>query len=120
MFQNLDDKEKIIVIDAMEEKNFKAGDYVIKQGDEGDNLYVVESGKLKCEKLFKGNDMPTFLKNFEPGDSFGELALLYNAPRAATIISATDSLLWSLDRQTFTHIVKESSAKKRDKYEEFL
>ena len=46
--------------------------------------------------------------------------MLYNAPRAATIISDSDSLLWSLDRNTFTHIVKESSAKKREKYEEFL
>ena len=38
--------------------------------------------------------------------SIGELALLYNAPRAATIIAKTDSILFSLDRQTFNHIVK--------------
>jgi cAMP-dependent protein kinase regulator len=46
--------------------------------------------------------------------------LLYNAPRAATIIADSDSLLWSLDRQTFNHIVKGAASKKREKYENFL
>ena len=45
---------------------------------------------------------------------------MYNAPRAATITAKTDSELWSLDRQTFNHIVKEAASKKREKYEEFL
>ena len=48
------------------------------------------------------------------------MALLYNAPRAATIIADTDSVLWSLDRNTFNHIVKDAASKKRDKYESFL
>ena len=81
---------------------------------------MVESGILSCFKLFSGKKEPTFLKKYEAGEAFGELALLYNAPRAATIISDTDSLLWCLDRETFNHIVKDSSRKKREKYERFL
>jgi cAMP-dependent protein kinase regulator len=46
--------------------------------------------------------------------------LLYNAPRAATIIAKSDADLWQLDRQTFNHIVKDAAARKREKYEEFL
>lgn len=60
-------------------------------------MYVVESGELDCYKLFSGNAEPTHLKVYKPGEAFGELALLYNAPRAATIIAKTDSLLWGLD-----------------------
>jgi cAMP-dependent protein kinase regulator len=48
------------------------------------------------------------------------LALLYNAPRAATITSDAESLLFVLDRQTFNHIVKDASIRKKEKYESFL
>jgi len=60
------------------------------------------------------------LKNYSSGDVFGELALLYNAPRAATIRSEDDAHCWVLDRNTFNHIVKDASAKKRQLYEDFL
>ena len=46
--------------------------------------------------------------------------MLYNAPRAATITAKTDAELWSLDRATFNHIVKDAACRKREKYEQFL
>ena len=93
---------------------------MIKEGDEGDCMYVVESGTLRCTKVFKGNTEPTFLKEYHPGEGFGELALLYNAPRAATIAAANDAVIWKLDRDTFNNIVKDAASKKREKYETFL
>lgn len=48
-------------------------------------LYLVDEGKLDCTKVFKKGDEATHLKYYGPGEAFGELALLYNAPRAASI-----------------------------------
>ena len=93
---------------------------VINQGDDGDNLYVVETGKLKCTKVFEAGADPVNLKDYVPGEAFGELALLYNAPRAASIEASEPSELWALDRRTFNHIVKDSAQAKREKYEAFL
>ena len=55
-----------------------------------------------------------------PGESFGELALLYNAPRAATIKAKTISTLFALDRECFNHIVKDAACRKRERYDSFL
>jgi cAMP-dependent protein kinase regulator len=52
--------------------------------------------------------------------SFGELALLYNCPRAASIVAKEDSIVYSLDRECFNSIVKDSTVKKRQLYDEFL
>jgi len=120
MFSALDDKEKEIVVNAMEEIKVDVNDVVIKEGDQGDCLYVVGTGNLSCTKIFSGNTDPTFLKSYRPGEAFGELALLYNAPRAATITAIDQCTLYKLDRDTFNHIVKDSAQKKREKYEEFL
>ena len=64
MFSGLDDSEKVIVVDAMEEKKTFKNECVIKEGDEGDCLFVVASGTLSCTKVFAGNTDPTFLKKY--------------------------------------------------------
>ena len=58
---------------------------MIKQGEDGDVLYLIELGTLECTRSMKKGEKPTKLKNYKPGEAFGELALLYNAPRAANI-----------------------------------
>ena len=81
---------------------------------------MVDSGELDCFKLFDGDNCSKHLKVYKPGESFGELALLYNAPRAATITSKNDYVCWKLDRDTFNNIVKDAASKKREKYDNFL
>ena len=120
IFNSLEDKELKTVIDSFEEKKYTAGQNVITQGEEGDVLYLVDSGELDCEKVFKAGDKPTYLKTYKTGESFGELALLYNAPRAATIRAKTNATCWALDRECFNNIVKDAAIKKREKYENTL
>lgn len=117
MFSHLDQKDLYIVIDAMEEKLYEPGQNVIIQGDDGAELFLVGEGILECFKIMKKGEEPTKLREYERGEAFGELALLYNAPRAATIKSKTNATLYSLDRDTFNLIVKDSAVKKRERYE---
>ncbi|CAD8189697.1 unnamed protein product [Paramecium pentaurelia] len=119
MFSELDEHDLRIVINAMEVIQCMKGDVVIKQGDDGDNLYIVDEGTLDCSRSKAGQDS-VHLKTYKPGESFGELALLYNSPRAATIVAEENCVLFSLDRGTFNHIVKDAAIRKRERYEYFL
>jgi cAMP-dependent protein kinase regulator len=109
LFNSLDAKELKVIIDAMELKTFTKGDVIINQGDYGDCLYVVELGELECYKLFNSGESK-LVKKYSEGEAFGELALLYNSPRAAKVIASSGSVtLWKLDRETFNVIVKEAA-----------
>jgi cAMP-dependent protein kinase regulator len=107
MFKCLEEKDLSIIIDAMEAKNFQPGDTVIQEGDDGNELFIVSSGHLKCTKVI--NEENKELRDYDEGDVFGELALMYNTPRAATIKALDKSFLYSLDRECFNHIVKEAT-----------
>ena len=62
MFKALDEREFEIVVEAIEEVKVPTGDILIKEGDKGDCMYVVESGVLNCTKVIKGQ--PTLLKEY--------------------------------------------------------
>lgn len=109
MFKSLESIELNIVIDAMEMKPYNKGEVVIKQGDQGNCLYIIEQGELDCFKtLINGERL--LVKQYYQGDVFGELSLLYNSPRAAEVLAANDAILWKLDRATFSLIVKDAAA----------
>ncbi|CAI5706917.1 unnamed protein product [Peronospora farinosa] len=114
LFKSLDEKQHDIVLDAMFPKNFEPGDIIIKQGDDGDNFYILESGV--CEVYKDGCLVQTCTEAM----SFGELALMYNAPRAATVKAVQHSKAWALDRQTFKFIIMETTLKKREAHKGFI
>ncbi|KAG0209833.1 hypothetical protein BGX28_009939 [Mortierella sp. GBA30] len=119
LFKNLDEDQHEDVVNAMTEKRFKRGDNVIEQGAVGDFFYVVETGTLDVFVAKNGNPAEKVFE-YGPGGSFGELALMYNGPRAATVTATSDVVLWALDRVTFRRILMENTSKKRRMYEEFL
>lgn len=114
LYKTLEEDQLQDVIDCMEEKKFHQGDIVIEQGAVGDFFYIVSSGTLDC---FIDNELVT---KYEREGNFGELALMYNAPRAATIKATSDVVLWALDRVSFRSILMDHNAKKRTMHEEFL
>ncbi|KAH7286737.1 hypothetical protein KP509_32G020900 [Ceratopteris richardii] len=120
LFTKLDPEQTRTVIDAVEEVKYKAGDIIIKQGAPGDCFYFLEDGKCEVWVLKPGKTTEALMKTYSPGESFGELALLYNAPRAATVKAITDCTLWAVDRVTFRSILLHSTSSKRKMYEKFL
>jgi len=60
------------------------------------------------------------VQHIKTGGSFGELALIYNTPRAADVVATTDVKLWSIDRVTYRRVLMNSTIRKRKLYEEFL
>eukprot|EP00043_Microstomoeca_roanoka_P006497 m.63247 g.63247 ORF g.63247 m.63247 type:complete len:376 (-) comp13436_c0_seq1:647-1774(-) len=119
LFQHLEAEELSQVLDAMFLVKKEAGETVIEQGDEGDNFYVVDSGELDVWKAEEGEEAKKVLE-LTVGGSFGELALIYNQPRAATVKCKTECQLWALDQDTYRRILMGSTIKKRKEYEEFL
>ncbi len=84
---------------------------MIKEGDQGDTLFIVGEGDYDCSKVINGKE--TYLRSYKVGEYFGELALMYNAPRAASIKAKTQGRIYGLDRSTFNNIVQEAAKKKR-------
>ncbi|CAE8618611.1 unnamed protein product [Polarella glacialis] len=118
LFASLDAKDMDTTLLAMKEVQFEAGQKIIQEGDDGEVLFVIEAGAPVCKKLIDGEDK--VVKQCGPGDVFGELALLYNCPRAASVEATDASTCWQLDRDTFNSIVKEAATKKTATYVDFL
>mmetsp|Transcript_30874 Transcript_30874/g.47321 ORF Transcript_30874/g.47321 Transcript_30874/m.47321 type:complete len:813 (+) Transcript_30874:35-2473(+) len=104
IFASLSARERRLLIDAMMMQAVPAGTIIIQQGDIGDYFYVVEEGHVSF--AVDGNHVGACTR----GASFGELALLYNCPRAATCIANTDCRLWKVDQYTFRHMLANNTA----------
>ena len=159
LFSGLDREQQEEIIDCMDEVKLRAGEVVIRQGEEGDFFYIIDSGVFDVYRTTTSlppsssssaapspspalspssiplssaftplrpsstssstpaspSPPPGEEKVFEYHNrgSFGELALMYNCPRAATVQARTDGCLWRVDRETFRHIVIASTARKR-------
>uniref|UniRef100_A0A8C7CZR4 cAMP-dependent protein kinase type II-alpha regulatory subunit n=1 Tax=Oncorhynchus kisutch TaxID=8019 RepID=A0A8C7CZR4_ONCKI len=118
LFKTLEQEQFSEVLDAMFELRVQPQEHVIDQGDDGDNFYVIERGIYDIVVLIDG--VGTCVGQYDNKGSFGELALMYNTPRAATIIATQEGALWGLDRATFRRLIVKNNAKKRRLYEQFV
>ncbi len=99
IFASLSPQERTHLIDAMQKESCPAETVIIRQYDLGDYFYIVDKGKVD----FIANDVQ--VGSTSRGGSFGELALLYDCPRAATCFAVTDCELWKVDQHTFRHLL---------------
>ena len=98
-----------------------AGEILIQQGDVGlaaSELYVVKSGAFEVLERRRGVNMRVNVK--DRGDVFGEVSLLYNCPRTATVAATTDAVVWVLERDVFRKYVQEAAEGEVNQIELFL
>jgi len=120
IFSSLDSEQTNQVLDAMFERTVQAGEHVIDEGDDGDNFYVIERGTFDIFVNDPVTKVPQHKGSYNGTGAFGELALMYNCPRLATIIATSAGSLWAMDRRTFQRIIVRNQARKRKQYEDFL
>lgn len=117
-FNKCDEEQQKVLYNAMFEKCVVEDELIIQQGDDGDNFYIIEKGEYDIYII--DGDNQKCVATLKDRGYFGELALLYNCPRNATIIAKTRGVLWGLDQKTFREIVVKATARKRQAFEELL
>lgn len=120
LLRTLDAEQKDLIVKAFSGPLAKQpGEDIIVQGDLGDVFYLLEDGSVDV-LISKNKADPVKVHTYKPGDAFGELAIMYNAPRAATCRASSDCKLWALDRVSFKVIVVAAAMQKRELYKSFL
>ncbi|XP_029921116.1 cGMP-dependent protein kinase 1-like isoform X3 [Myripristis murdjan] len=112
--KHLEHGQILTIMDCMYPTSLTQGCCVIQEGDDGSTVYVLEEGMVEVTK--EGKKLCTI----SPGKVFGELAILYNCTRTASVTALTDIKLWAIDRQGFQTIMMRTGLIKHSQYMEFL
>eukprot|EP00397_Hematodinium_sp_SG-2012_P010010 GEMP01010111.1.p1 GENE.GEMP01010111.1~~GEMP01010111.1.p1 ORF type:complete len:749 (+),score=160.02 GEMP01010111.1:302-2548(+) len=99
-FNSLPDAERNKVADVVKPVSYLQGEYVIRRGDQGDDMFILEEGLAVASIEGK------VVKNYRSGDYFGERALLKDEPREADIIAVTDCRILALDKACFNRLLQ--------------
>ncbi|XP_029685936.1 cGMP-dependent protein kinase 2 isoform X2 [Takifugu rubripes] len=102
------------IVECMYERTYQRGEYVVKQGEPGNHLFVLADGTLD---VFQHNKLLTSITVWT---TFGELAILYNCTRTASVRAVNDVRTWALDREVFQNIMRRTAEMRHEQYRNFL
>lgn len=116
IFQDLDGHEVQSILQLARPRSFSANSTIIKEGDSGDSMYIMCEGEVNITKrltLVLSQDLPKEKRMLRlkaaDGVTFGEMALLENDTRTATVTALTDCRLLELNREDFLGFIRENS-----------
>uniref|UniRef100_A0A8C5UEW8 cGMP-dependent protein kinase n=1 Tax=Malurus cyaneus samueli TaxID=2593467 RepID=A0A8C5UEW8_9PASS len=102
------------MVECMYERTFQQGSYIIRQGEPGTHIFVLKEGSLE---VFQQNKL---LSSIPVWTAFGELAILYNCTRTASVKAITNVKTWALDREVFQNIMRVTAQTRQEQYRNFL
>ena len=114
IFNSLTDQQKKIIIERMVFYSIGSNQLIFEQNSKGSGFYVIASGRVEVVINAKRVNV------LKTGDSFGELALLHDTPRTATVVSMVKTSLWSLDRGTFRNTIEELNSNNYKENKSFI
>lgn len=101
LLEGLKPYERAKIADALETVRIPAGGNIITEGEPGHNFYMLEQGEAEAYK----SGIDHAVKEYRRGDFFGELALLNDKPRAASVVAKTDCKVAKLGRDGFKRLL---------------
>lgn len=121
LFDQFEEEFNLEVINAFEKKSFAPRTKIVREGDKQQaNIYVIIKGQADAFRLDPATKKKAIVESYTAGQSFGQVALLYNHENPMTIVSRDDVTCWMLDRTTFNDIIHRNTVAKRQKITEFL
>ncbi|HUX38208.1 MAG TPA: cyclic nucleotide-binding domain-containing protein [Rectinemataceae bacterium] len=105
LFANLDGKSLKGIAAIASERNFKSGEYLMKQGESGIGLFMLFEGKVRIEKVDPSGKKVELAEN-GPGDILGEMTVFDGAPRSASVVAAEDTRCLVLASWEFNAFLK--------------
>lgn len=109
LFDDLTDKEKAQLERIGRVRSFARGSVLLREGDNGNSLFVIRTGVVELRKPFD-NEQYKQLRDLVPGDFFGELSFLTDAPRSAEAIALRDAEVLEIRRRDFNRLIRRNPA----------
>ena len=105
IFQKVDGEGLRYLAEKAEEKIVEAGSLIFRENEMGEEMYIVKSGKIEVFKEINGEKKSMAILGQK--DFFGEMAILEEAPRSASVMAVEDSALISIDKESFRQAIFE-------------
>ncbi|MBI5885976.1 MAG: cyclic nucleotide-binding domain-containing protein [Deltaproteobacteria bacterium] len=103
-FSDLTDNELLIIAGIVKKKDFKLGETIFKESEDGQSLYVIRRGEVKACKIAPDGELFT-LTIMKDGDIFGEMSFLDGRPRSATVVAVSDIETYMMEKGDFEGLV---------------
>ena len=117
ILSEIDPYEREQLCDILKEEEYNEGEYIVREGDEGDCFYMIVEGKLIAEKQNKK------VYEFKDGDYFGEIALVRDVPRQASVKCMTHCRVVLIGRDCFKRMfgpIEEILKRNEEKYKQYI